>query len=243
MCIERRLDKISNVHPCFKNLLTLFMKFVKSFFEAKYFFPFRFARIFLIALSLSLTSSMVLECNFRMAQIPFVQRIYTCEDPRVVSFGDGKNIVEITGNHLEGMGNFDVRGFHTRSNYPANLTEFPRNIGDFFPNMVYLGMLNTSIASVPSESLRFMASLEFFSFSHSDVTSLDGDLFALTRNLRWIWIDHHPLQHVGQGLLTGLSRLQRVDMDHNTCIDQRALSEGQIQDLKRDLLIQCPPLA
>jgi hypothetical protein len=191
-------------------------------------------------MSFSLSHAMVYQCEFENGFLSYIGEVYQCKDPIIADFGDGKNLANITGYHESGKSHEDVKGVYAGTS--LNTTNFPRDFGEFFPNLIYLGYLNTKFTSISSEDLRNLPSLKRFYIANSNLISIEGDLFKHSPSLRWIRFLKNPFEHVGHNLLSGLYRLESVGMYNNNCINQTADTPEAIREIIRILPIQCPPL-
>jgi hypothetical protein len=184
---------------------------------------------------------MVYQCAFSDMGLGYIGTVYACNRLTTVELGDGKQIADISGDHVQGRDNANVKGFFSQTS--THSTYFPRNLGEFFPNLISLHFGQSNFTSISSNDLRNLPTLEVFIMYHSKLLSIDGDLFQNTPNLRVVGIAYNPLlQHVGFNLLTDLSRLQIGNFYENGCINMYAGTSDQIQELKRVLPIQCTPL-
>lgn len=167
---------------------------------------------------------------------------YTCE----VNSGLNPGITEITeiteihGNHLPGRSNLDVEAFQTLSMEAFRM--MPTGIERFFPNLLLLQFFSGILSSVSSEDLSAWPNLTMFSAQRNKIEILDGDLFQNAPQLKWIDLSSNLIQNVGTNLLSNLNELTYISFIDNPCINSFANTPQEIENLKSQLLTQCPPL-
>lgn len=95
---------------------------------------------------------------------------------------------------------------------------------------------------MPSIDSSLLAPFSNLLHLENKLVSLNGDLFQHSRKLQTIYLDGNLLEHVRHDLLAGLTYLTSVYFEANPCINTKAHAAQQIQELNRQLPIQCPPL-
>lgn len=165
--------------------------------------------------------------------------IYSCyttettrENPRVIT--------SITGDHLLGRTNINVKGFWIVGN--DFLTTVPDGLNIFFPNLEVFMWYNGALLSIDGVIFKAFPNLKAIGFQGNRLISIPGDLFKYTPNVQEIYLAGISLEHAGIGLLTGLNAAKLVAFDGNLCINMFADTPALIQELKFKLINQCPPL-
>lgn len=161
--------------------------------------------------------------------------LYACR-PNVVN-GTDVYIRQVEGNHLEGKSYFDVEALTI---YYQNLPTFPKNIAELFPNLKDLECQSSKMMSISAEDLRPFPNLLALLLFGNNLVSIDSDLFRFTPKIQHISFDKNLIEHVGEGLLTGLDNLSRAGFENNTCIHFMAYSQNQVPELVKKLE-KCPP--
>lgn len=163
---------------------------------------------------------------------------YTCQAVGAQNL-DTVEVTEIIGNHNSGRTNNDIKAFE--SFIEITTLTFPKGLERFFPNLDSL-LLYNKFNSISAADLAPWPNLNYFLFQTNPITSLDGNLFQNSRRLQQISFYYSSIRNVGANLLSNLNELTRVDFRGNSCIDIEARSPQQIENLKAQLITQCPPL-
>lgn len=169
-----------------------------------------------------------------MAHFNPIGSIYTC-DAGILS--DGSEIVtSIYGNHIDGRSNSDVHGFVIHS---QGLAFIPVNVESFFPNIRALDVYNNFISNVTNFHLKPFTNLVHFAIIDNKITSLDTDVFKGLSFLNYVSFRNNSIRHVGHDFI--LPSLGEIHFDLNECINEVAVNATQIDSLKFNLLLKCPP--
>jgi hypothetical protein len=197
----------------------------------------KFVAGIILVVFVSFGQSVILNCEFRMADWSFFENIYQCYS-LAENTGNSTIIEKVHGEHWSGKGNEDVEAF--REN--GTLTFIPTNLAIFFPNLKTI-IFESPLLKLSSSDLKpFPDLLRFYSWN-GKFTSIDGDLFQYTSKLKIIYFSVPELKNVGANFLNGLEDLSYVEFEDCECIETiDAYSSQQIQQLKQKLLLQCPPL-
>lgn len=183
------------------------------------------------------TSGVRIHCDFIISNW-HIGSVYGC-DATVISLEDPARITEVSGTHWVEKNDADVKGFHIDGQ--NSLSIIPSGIQNFFFNLEAFQWWNGNISRIDSSTFASIPNLLSIHLFRNKLVTLDGDVFQNTRKLQRIYLQSNLLEHVGYDLLTGRTDLTYADFSSNPCIDVVATSSLQIQELSRQLLIQCPP--
>lgn len=170
----------------------------------------------------------------------FIGTRYTCNANEIQN-REISHVTQILGNHMPDRSNNNIEGFTTNGDV-AFLT-FPGDLNSFFPNLLGMGMYGGEISSISSDDLAPWPNLTTFSARNNRFESIDGNLFQNTPRLQYIRLNSNLIRNVGVNLLSHLNGLYVVDFANNTCIDTRAETRYEMEDLIMELIENCPPLA
>lgn len=184
---------------------------------------------------LSSTNSLNFKCNFQVQSWSSVGALYTCNNLLIESFEVKSSLESVIGVHQSGMTTNDVAALSIRD---QNLPELPQNMKTFFPNLRAILLYNSGLRSISSNDLQFPM-LEYFASMLNKVHAIDGDLFKHTPALKVISFNRNSLDYVGENIFKDLNALINVDMSANDCVDFRAWTTTQIEQLSGKLLIDC----
>jgi hypothetical protein len=176
--------------------------------------------------------------NAELETDPFGE-IYGCVVENILLNGNEALFEDITGNHLPGYTNVNVTALQATEK--RVLSRLPRNLAEFFPNLAFLFWTLSELEFISSEDLRPFPNLAELGLYGNRFGSLDGNLFQHTPNLQLIDFTSTQLTSVGFGLLDNLKSLKIAGFLFNPCISLYATTPEAIEELKKLLIVQCPP--
>lgn len=177
-------------------------------------------------------------CSYKIVYWGNVGSVYSCE-ASVNYRSNPSRVDKISGSHLQGKKNDDVKSFYIISFY-YSLDIIPKGIENFFPNLEVFQWYGGTIPAIDLSFFEPLPNLLHIDFMNNKIVKLDGNLFQFTRKLREINFSGNLLEQVGYDLLTGLNNLSRVYFENDLCIDTYANTPDQIEDLNLQLPILCP---
>jgi hypothetical protein len=198
--------------------------------------------VMLVAIvSLTSTSAFVFDCRFLMFDWNFAGSRYTCDIRSITPSGSNTHVMGFTGSHLGGRNSSHVEGITI--NDERLLTQMPKGIEIYFPNLVALRWMRGSLSRITLEDIQPFPRLIRLSFENNPLVSIDEDIFMYSMNLRSISFNSVRLQHVSPSFISGLnpssSVLSFADFSNNNCIDLRANSSSSILALQNALQTHC----
>jgi hypothetical protein len=184
-----------------------------------------------------------IKCDFKMRFVfhPFLHQ-YTCIVREMTSV-ESISVEEVTGRHLQGKSNADVRqisfGYYL-SNF-NDLSFIPQNITNHFSNIIGMEFWNNcKIKSLSGDELLNYHDLEFFAIFHNPIDKIPGNLFRNNQKLKLIAFDNNKITKVGSNLFDGLNNLIGVIFKRNSCIDESFGSKMSLTELIEKLKQDCP---
>lgn len=165
---------------------------------------------------------------------------YACK-VNIVTEEDPGNVVEIKGEHKNDKNFSDVEALWVENKIELHM--IPSNIEHFFPNLVVISWFNGNLTTITAENLKPFPKLIRVYLSYNSIETIDGDLFRYTPEMQRIHLNGNQINSVGFDLLTDLTELVRVDLRMNACINVNADTPDTIQDLKQQLIANCPPVS
>lgn len=166
--------------------------------------------------------------------------IYFCEVKKIWD-DEEQRVKFVNGSHLEGRSEKNVMSIIFKD--LENLNYIPKNLLQFFPNLISISSYNTNLSRISSSDLESYSELKFFTLMNSKISYLPSDLFKFNTKLESILISENGyLDHVGKKLLENLKYLKKADFNGNQCIHFYADTPEQIEELKRELATdECTP--
>lgn len=187
----------------------------------------------------SLTMGVEIQCRYQMrAWGVIVGNLYSCA-ATITSVENPGIVTVIRGTHMAGKVNTDVTEIFVDNH--RILSKIPSGIENFFPNLKAYHWYNGNISTIDSSIYKPFSKLLRIELGQNKIETVDGNLFQHTHKLREIYFGLNKLKYVGHGLLTGLTDLVVAEFLSNPCINIRANTTQQIQELNLQLPIRCPP--
>jgi hypothetical protein len=185
------------------------------------------------------SQSVSFECAFYQWTWDDVGSVYNCQTKKSWNL-DEPNIQSINGTHLDEKNNTDVQEIIFRDGQ-EEMTIFPENLHEFFPNLIVIQLSSSNIQEISSGDLRHFPELKKFYIFDSAITSVPSDLFTYNPKLTQLYIwGSKNLHHVGENLLGNLKNLEFASFLENSCINEQATKLENILELNERLMIHCP---
>lgn len=185
---------------------------------------------------LKLNNSTELQCNFFE-----LKGLYVCWVQNL-SIKTPYTITRITGQHLKGRNNTDLRQVTIIN---PQITYFlPYHISEFFPNletmivsglslkyiikdcfkglkqMKHLSLTNNEISSLPRDTFASLKNLKELHMDFNQVDVLDNDLFKYNDKLKTISFNGNRIKLIGLKTFAHLKKLKEVGLARNICVSK-----------------------
>lgn len=173
--------------------------------------------VILFGFALFATSEGVkLECSYGNIEWKIVGEVYRCY-AKEIQVDNERLVTEISGNHMEGKRNSDVKGVYIRDD--KSLTFIPRNLGIHFPNIIALQVSNCSIHEVSQTDLTYLPNLKAIWLYKNNIKIIPYNLFVANPALELISLHDNPINNVGYGVFD-LKTLKELGFYRTTCINE-----------------------
>lgn len=192
--------------------------------------------VLILTIHCKVATAIVLNCTYDTFPFHLVGNIYRCAGTISLDGEYSDKITDLYGTHQPENRNDDVEGLIIRS---QNMEFFPENIDAIFPNIKLLNFPLNSISHVSNAHLIPFPNLEFLALYGNKITSLDSDLFSGLNALKFINLGRNGIKHIGHDFI--LPKFGEIYFYLNACIDEDAITAGQITLLRLSLMIKCPP--
>jgi Leucine-rich repeat (LRR) protein len=163
-----------------------------------------------------------IECNFKMDQLwSQFGYLYTC-DVRSITLTDDKSLETMTGMHLSGRSDTDVKliSFGYKY-YSCDLTYIPSDLHERFPNLIAIGLYEKcNIQSLIGDELKDYVNLEWFEIYKNPIDKIPGSLFENNPKLKAVYFNENKINNIESNLLTGLDHLTSAEFKENICINK-----------------------
>ncbi|XP_037026737.1 uncharacterized protein LOC119067728 isoform X2 [Bradysia coprophila] len=158
--------------------------------------------------------------------------------------GNWTSVVDVVGNqHSNGKTYTDIEVIDIVVS-PAldNISSIPSNIGNLLPKLIGVGIYGELITSITADDVKQFPNLTYLAISNTGIVHLDGDLFKYTPHVQALLVPSNKIVSVGQNLLKNLDNLKFVDFLLNSCLSYYASTPQQLEWLKGNLTLRCPPI-
>lgn len=184
-------------------------------------------KFLIIFLFFSYTQGITIECNFTT-----VSSIYTCKVKTLSISGNPAQVTSISGVHELAKSNFDVSGVDFVS-ICSQLTEFPKGLSKFFPDIVKI-YINSCKFNLTGSELAEFPKLEDWSFNWSNLEFIPSNFLDFTPNLKFVSFHGDKIKKIDYGFLKKLKSLKSLKEGWfwgNPCVDKIARTPQQLSEL------------
>ena len=183
---------------------------------------------------LSTASATTVECVFAFFTAPLTGRAYTCVLNNF-DFNETAVVSRVTGDHIQDMGNDDVKFLLASSSYP----EFIFDISNIFRKLTGINQAFSRLASLDGTEFDRYENLEFVSLSDNPIKHIPGNLFSQNSNMKKVVFSRCQISTVGERFLDTLSHFEVAQFALNNCINQNAENSQDIPGLIINLRFGC----
>lgn len=194
----------------------------------------------ILASFLAAAQGLTFNCKFENKGFHILGNVYTCNNAQVIASNNLTTLETVQGTHLSGRNNAAVKVVDCYQD--LTMKQLPLNMDKFFPNLSLIRWWHGSLTSISAEDFRLLPHLEYLSIHDNKIISLDGDLFKFLPKLRAINFMGNLFTNVGENLLSSSNAWVYVNFQRNPCINTLAQNAPEINNLRQQLLTQCPPL-
>jgi hypothetical protein len=135
---------------------------------------------------------------------------------RVTTWKLDGNVVRVIGEHEEGRSNEDVEAVKFSD---FKLSQFPRNIGKYFPNLKALTVNNCALINVSKFDLMGLKQLRQLTLNGNSISTLPNNLFENTPALEFVSFYGNRIEFIGRNIFDSLLHLRYVNLKVNLAID------------------------
>lgn len=118
----------------------------------------------------------------------------------------------------------------------------PSGIGENFKNIKVLVIANTGLKAVTQADLRPLKNLRYLYLDKNNLEVLENNLFMHNRAIEKINLSDNKIKTVGGDVFKPLTKLKRLNMLSNICINLNSEDHHELLALKTTLKKQCLPV-
>lgn len=202
----------------------------------------KFMQIFVIFLFVKNSIQFNIECVFLNDHWnDVVGELYTCEVDNISNLEESA-LESVKGSHLSGKTKQQVKGTIILTPQSENLKHFPRNLLDFFPNLIAIYIGESDISKITSADLKTYTKLKTITIYKSKISSISSDLFEFNTELKLVSFSHNNfLKNIDEYVLNNLKQLKQAHFLSNKCVYFKADNPKEINELKKKFKEKCTP--
>lgn len=142
--------------------------------------------------------------------------MYSCNAENVTTTWNNRYVTEISGKHLPGMENKDVKFL---SIFHQNCHFIPKNLDRFFPNLEDLTIRKSNVQFLMTGDLDGLNKLKTFDVASNPIEHIGEDFFSGHSSITSISFHFCNIKKVDFGAFNDLKNLSSIDFEDNECID------------------------
>lgn len=202
-----------------------------------YFTPHSIKSILLITfLTFNASSCYHLVCEYKTRTDWWaIDNVLFCEQTEEFPYGIYGNIEGIEGAQ-ETNEIAPVKGFRNEDKY---LGFFPKNLGNFFPDLEFLAIWSSGLQEVSREDLSPFKDLRVLSFYGNKIEFLEKNLLKENKKLEYIGLGQNKINSIGGRIFNHLENLHTLHFDGNVCFSRQVASADEIGDMIEELNENC----
>lgn len=172
-------------------------------------------KFLLLSSFISLAQLVTLKCNFEMD----AYKDYTCFAKNFeITSKDDQTITEVSGVHLEGKSNADVKAFGVKD---TTIKFFPKDLAKYFPKLEIVDIENSELSEITKSDLeQFGENLRTLFLAENDIENIDQNTFQSNPQLNSINLDGNHIKYVDSGAFTKLKNLVALQFENNVCFSK-----------------------
>lgn len=179
--------------------------------------------VFLL-LTISLSSALQIQCEYKKLNIPDLPNKDGCEATVILT--GSLTIVESVlalNSHGSHDDNDRVKVLSIRD---QNIGVIPKNILNFFPNLIALNFENIGLTTLVRLDLQPFTAIEALRITENNIQSLSNDLMINNPKLRTFVFQQNNLKRVGAKLVNRWLGLSVLRLNNNFCINGESANDN-----------------
>lgn len=180
-----------------------------------------------------------LKCNFYDEPVRWIlYNVYTCN---VTELSAGE-ISSVSGGHLNNRNNNDVKSLEIKRKDSKTM---PRRIGEFFPNLEAILIIESGLEEISPEDLSNLPQLLQLDLISNRIREVDGHLFAGNPLISAFSVTKNPVRHVNPRVFEGTNNLTSLHFHETECIksnDEHVTKDREkVVEYILEVTFRCPP--
>lgn len=113
-----------------------------------------------------------------------------------------------------------------------NFTNFPKNLHEFFPDLMAIQIISCGLKSLSFDDVKHYANLKSLWLPLNNIEVLEAGLFSLNLKLEKLTFYGNKLKIIDSNVLKPLTSLKFASFQKNSCVDMAASDDKELEDLK-----------
>ena len=178
-------------------------------------------------------------CDYKYFSWSVLGNSYTCQVINLNVTQANEILTKVSGKHCPRLSNIQVKAIDIR----REICEFlPQNIMSHFPNLEILQIMNSKLKVITQTDLKPFTKLRVLHLIANQIDSLEQNLFQFNTNLVRIDFKHQSIKFISYNLFDNLKKLSLADFESSGCVNIYALQREGIDNLKKEIRINCQPI-
>lgn len=188
-----------------------------------------------------LSSSIVIDCEFKNDYIHDWGLKYSCRTKKFVLKDDDRKISIVVGDHLKNMTSDNVTQYFARG---LKIDRFPQGLGDRFVNVEVVRITTCHLRLLLKEDMANLTKLKYLDLIGNKIEKLDSNTFENAPNLIEVILNNNRLKFIGSKILEPMKKLEMVSFGGNVCVQASANhSKEQLERLNMEIRLKCSDIS
>ncbi|KAG5667279.1 hypothetical protein PVAND_015265 [Polypedilum vanderplanki] len=186
----------------------------------------------LFFVSINQSSTTTLNCHFNERHYNFTnEKLYTCSAEKNQWQNYSIEITKISGQHQNHLTNNNVKSFSVWN--LQNVNFLPKNLSQFFPNVILIQAQNSNIKGIFKEHLAGLQKLKILILSDNQIQGIKAGTFDENENLEMIFLENNLIKQIDGKSFDNLRKLKKLHLSRNSCQNlTNAENKTQVEKLE-----------
>ncbi|CAG9810034.1 unnamed protein product [Chironomus riparius] len=199
-----------------------------------------FSILYLTAIT-SLTSTLLIHCEFEDEDFEHVGEFYSCNIENLVFNPDENSPANFIGEHTNSsLSNDDVKAVKTDFH---RMIYFPQSINDTFKNLEVIYLNDGFLSKITQRDLQPFPKLKMLDLFENQLEVLEENLFKYNLELISVWLSNNRIYEIHAEVFDHLVYLRFLHLSGNACV-ARTAREGnrtEVLELIKEAKDGCAP--
>jgi len=146
------------------------------------------------------------------------------------------SIDEISGNHLSGTNNDDIKGFVVKD---GNVHYFLQGLEKHFKNLKSISYWGSHLKEIHQSDLKPFPKLIDLMLHSVDLEYIEEDLFLYNTDLVYIYMNNNKIFYIHPNVFDNLNKLTKLVLTSNTCVNKAGETSTELKELFQLIKSNC----